>query len=122
MICDCPISRYGVNKMNNKIVDHNFKVYVGDNPATVVKLYLRYMPPQNVNPKTFFEHAVEQNCDAYSNNMCYVRYFKPENVIVCRIADGKMYSKSLTECPKFEKWKDEMDSGELFSLFGNEWV
>lgn len=36
--------------------------------------------------------------------------------------DGSTACDSLTNHPKFEKWKNEMASGEMWSLFGEEWV
>ncbi len=36
--------------------------------------------------------------------------------------DGSTACDSLTNHPEFEKWKNEMDSGEMWSLFGEEWV
>lgn len=36
--------------------------------------------------------------------------------------DGSTVCAPLTRHPKFQKWKDEMHSGELWSLFGEKWV
>jgi predicted ATPase len=36
--------------------------------------------------------------------------------------DGSTVCASLSRHPKFQKWKDEMHSGELWSLFGEKWV
>lgn len=36
--------------------------------------------------------------------------------------DGSTACDSLMNHPKFEKWKNEMASGEMWSLFGEEWV
>jgi len=36
--------------------------------------------------------------------------------------DGSTACDSLPNHPEFKKWKNEMDSGEMWSLFGEEWV
>ena len=36
--------------------------------------------------------------------------------------DGTAYCGSLVDCPEFDKWKDEMMPGEMWSLFGEKWV
>lgn len=104
-----------------KLVSHNHKVYVGD----VSGRFLwsgDVIPDPYTPPKHFFNLANSQTCDVYCNNMDIVRYYKPENVIVVYIDDVCEYQAPLTKHPQFEKWCDEMDSGEMFSLFGNKWV
>lgn len=36
--------------------------------------------------------------------------------------DGTTACDTLSHHPKFEKWKDEFDAGEMWSVFGEEWV
>ena len=36
--------------------------------------------------------------------------------------DGSTHCAPLTRHPKFEKWKDEFHSGEMWSMFGEKWV
>lgn len=104
-----------------KLVEHDFVVYVGDYDD-VLMLHPVTAPPTTMNPKDFFEHANSLRRDVYSNNMDFVRFYKPENVAVVCKYDGCMSVKKLTSHPKYEKWKDEMDSGEMVSLFGFDWV
>lgn len=107
--------------MNTKYVEHNFKVYVGDVYMVGVIDFCgngSIAPDPFCPPHKFFEVANNISCDVYSNNMCLVRFFKPQHVIC--VSNG--ICKSLDQHPKFEKWKDEMDSGEMVSLFGYKWV
>lgn len=104
------------------LVKHDYKVFVGDVPFSVY-LDNNVAPSPLLNPSCFYQHACETTRDVYSNNMDFVRFYKPENVMVVRNTDrGEQKIKCLTECPGFDKWKDEFDSGEMFSVFGNEWV
>lgn len=136
--------------MNTKFVSHDFKVYVGDyclmplsnltnqnvtglgfqpklydfsiDPDCTEKVELDCIPPSSCNPKNFFDVAESIENDVYSNNMDVVRFFKPENVICVKVSEGQKTMKPITEHPKYEKWQNEMDSGELVSLFGFDWV
>jgi predicted ATPase len=48
---------------------------------------------------------------------------RPEEVLCMHLGeDGFSRMASLTAHPDFEKWKDEMNPGEFWSLFGDEWV
>ena len=48
---------------------------------------------------------------------------KPEQIrLMTTESDGYAICGRLTEHPQFEKWKDEMAPGELWSLFGEQWV
>lgn len=48
---------------------------------------------------------------------------KPEQVRMMTIGeDGYSVCGKLTDHPDFEKWKDEMAPGELWSLFGEKWL
>lgn len=48
---------------------------------------------------------------------------KPNEVLVTSLReDGSTACESLTEHPKFEKWKDEFHPGEMWSFFGEQWV
>lgn len=102
-----------------KLVEHDFVVYVGDYDDV---LMLQIAPPTTMNPKGFFEYANSLQSHVYSNNMDFVKFYKPENVAVVCKHDGCMSVRKLTSHPKYEKWKDEMDSGEMVSLFGFDWV
>lgn len=47
----------------------------------------------------------------------------PQEVQVTYLRDdGSTASEPLTHHPKFSKWKDEMSSEEMWSLFGEKWV
>jgi predicted ATPase len=37
-------------------------------------------------------------------------------------ADGSAATEPMTQHPKYEKWKEEFHSGEMWSVFGEEWV
>ncbi len=48
---------------------------------------------------------------------------KPEEVLCMHLGeDGLSRMAPLTDHPDFERWKDEMNPGEFWSLFGDEWV
>ena len=48
---------------------------------------------------------------------------RPEEVRLTTLNDdGTMACGSLVDHPKFDKWKDEMSPGELWSMFGEKWV
>jgi predicted ATPase len=48
---------------------------------------------------------------------------KPEEVVVTSLReDGTTACEPLTRHPKFETWKDEFHSGEMWSVFGEKWV
>lgn len=130
--------------MIKKFVSHNYKIYVGDYPLIPnnettnpeitglgheprlfgVRVQLDCIPNNTTNPKHFFDAAQNIQNDVYSNNMDVVRYFKPENVICvkncCEVEHCGM--KPITEHPKYEQWKNELDAGEFVSLFGFDWV
>lgn len=104
-----------------KLVEHNFVVYVGDYDDMLM-LHPAIAPPSTMNPKDFFDYAKKISQPIYSNNMDFVRFYKPENVMVVCKENGVLSVRKLTKHPQYEKWKDEMDSGELVSLFGFQWV
>jgi len=110
---------YKGNKMisEEKLVKHNNIVYVGK-PTEKLLSALRMEPPLHMYPGDFFEHACSQEHAVYSNNMDFVRFYPHEQVKVCW--DGNV--KSITEHPQYEKWKNEMDSGEMVSFFGAKWT
>lgn len=111
--------------MNMKTVEHQYKVYVGDYDDNIM-LHPVCAPPSIMNPRDFYNYANQLRCDVYSNNMDFVRFYKPENVIVVKKvktpAGSKLFSLNLTKHPKFSIWEAEMDSGELTSLFGFDWI
>jgi hypothetical protein len=48
---------------------------------------------------------------------------EPQEVRLTYLNDeGSTRCDTLTGHPKFQTWKDEMHSGELWSLFGEQWV
>jgi len=48
---------------------------------------------------------------------------QPKEVRVMYLRDdGSTACEPLTEHPKFSKWKDEFDPGEMWSMFGEKWV
>jgi len=104
-----------------KLVEHDFVVYVGDYDD-ILMVHPTLAPPLTMNPKDFFECANNMRRSVFSNNMDFVRFYKPENVAVVCKYNGCMSVRKLTSHPKYEKWKDEMDSGEMVSLFGFDWV
>lgn len=109
---------------NSKIIEHNYKVYVGDYDDSIM-LHPLCAPPSTMNPVNFYEFANQLRADVYSNNMDLVKFYPPEQVIVVKKYDSDevgLYKKCLTEHPKYEYWKKEMDAGELVSLFGFNWV
>ena len=101
------------------LVDHDFKVYVGDY-CDELMVHPALAPPGTMNPKDFFEHANSLRRDVYSNNMDFVRFYKPENVLVVY---DQLSIRKLTEHPDYEKAKDHgLNSGEMVSWFGFDWV
>ena len=52
-----------------------------------------------------------------------LNYLKPEQIrIMATDEQGHAHCGRLTDHPKFEKWKDELAPGEMWSLFGEKWV
>ncbi len=52
-----------------------------------------------------------------------LNYVPPGQVRVMAVGpDGNTQCGSLTKHPKFEKWKDEMSPGEMWSIFGEKWL
>lgn len=109
-------------------MNHTFKVYVGDYDDSLISIervsraHSVCAPPSTMNPVDFYDHANQQKDDVYSNNMDYVRWYPPEQVMVVSKQDGEINIKCLVEHPKYEKLKDDLDAGELVSLFGFKWV
>jgi predicted ATPase len=50
------------------------------------------------------------------DNMCF------EEVRMTLLHEGQTLCASLTAHEKYEKWKDEMAPGEMWSLFGEQWL
>lgn len=46
----------------------------------------------------------------------------PKEVRMTLLHEGSTFCASLTNHPLFDKWKDEMHAGEMWSLFGEKWV
>lgn len=52
-----------------------------------------------------------------------VAHMKPEEVLVLALDDeGYSHCARMDEHPEFERWKDEMNPGEFWSVFGEDWV
>jgi energy-coupling factor transporter ATP-binding protein EcfA2 len=71
--------------------------------------------------------VLDQNPDlqivATTHSPYLVDSLRPEEVRLTTIGeDGTFSCASLVEHPDFEKWKDEMAPGEMWSLFGEQWV
>lgn len=48
---------------------------------------------------------------------------QPQEVLCMHLGkDGHSHMAPLTDHPDFDRWKDEMNPGEFWSLFGDEWV
>ena len=47
---------------------------------------------------------------------------EPNEVRMTYLQDGSTVCAPLEDHPKFGKWKDEMSSGEMWSLFGEKWL
>jgi hypothetical protein len=42
--------------------------------------------------------------------------------VCCLNEKGRPVCKCITEHPKFQKWKDEFSPGEMWSMFGEDWL
>lgn len=78
----------------------------------------------HVHPSEFYDTLrVLLTTDIWSNNPYVVDCFPATQVVVCaRGIDGKLYRKFLLEHPKYKQWKDEFESGEMWTFFGENWV
>jgi hypothetical protein len=94
------------------------KVYVGkyeDRPRGVEEL------PQELrvlHPNEFDKHLDEFPEQFWTNNPYLVDICKPENVFCC--FGNKV--RPLNEHSEFNIWKNEYSSGELWSMFGENWI
>jgi hypothetical protein len=60
---------------------------------------------------------------ATSHSPYLLNYLSPEQVrIMTADPDGYARCGRLTDHPKFPTWKEEMDPGEMWSLFGEKWL
>jgi len=60
---------------------------------------------------------------ATSHSPYLLDYLRPEQVrIVAAGPDGDTVCGRLMEHPKFGKWKDELHPGEMWSIFGEQWM
>jgi predicted ATPase len=71
--------------------------------------------------------VLDQNPDlqivATTHSPYLVDCLRPEEVRLTTLGDdGTVSCASLVEHPDFDKWKDEMAPGEMWSLFGEKWV
>ena len=51
-----------------------------------------------------------------------LEWMQAKEVRMTWLQEGSMVCAPLEEHPKFEKWKDEMSPGEMWSLFGEKWL
>lgn len=70
---------------------------------------------------------LDQNPDmqivATTHSPYLLHHLEPEEVRLTTLGDdGSVVCGRLDEHPKFEKWKEEMTPGELWSLFGEKWL
>jgi predicted ATPase len=60
---------------------------------------------------------------ATSHSTRLLNSLEPEQVRLVAVgADGYSRCGRLPDHPKFEKWKDELSPGEMWSVFGDQWV
>lgn len=106
-----------------------FKVYCGYNPFIMIQnkaiKKIKHTPQclLDCHPrhfKGFVKSLVAANhAGFWTNNADIVRWFQPSRVGVIG-ASGEVAC--LTKHPEYKKWRDEMDSGEFFSMVGSDWV
>jgi hypothetical protein len=80
----------------------------------------RAMHPRDF--KAFVDAKAKENPNldfGYCNNSILVNYFPAENVIV---HSHQGNTKRLSEHPKWNLWKDELNSGEFWSVVGESWI
>ena len=60
---------------------------------------------------------------ATAHSPCLLDQLQPEQIRLMTLdEDGYAVCGKLTDHPQFEKWKEEMAPGELWSLFGEKWL
>jgi len=65
----------------------------------------------------------EMQIVATSHSPYLLHHLLPEEVLLTALRkDGSVVCGRLDEHPQFERWKDEMTPGELWSLFGERWL
>ena len=73
--------------------------------------------------RTVLEQDPELQIVATTHSPYLVDCLRPEEVRLTTLGDdGTVSCASLVEHPDFDKWKDEMAPGEMWSLFGEDWV
>lgn len=92
------------------------KIYVGS--FNSIPEYVDILPIHyhEIDPKDFPNTGFPSIF--YTNNPCIVDCFEPDEVHCCY--NGII--KKLSEHPECNKWKEEMSAGEMWSLFGVQWV
>jgi predicted ATPase len=71
----------------------------------------------------FLEANPELQIAATTHSPYLLDCMEPKEVRLTHLNDeGATICASLTQHPKFRKWKDEFDSGELWSMFGEKWM
>src|SRR5262249_14259695 len=51
-----------------------------------------------------------------------LNWLEPSEVRMTYLVEGFTACGPLTDHPKFEKWKDEISPGEMWSMFGEKWL
>jgi len=104
------------------------KCYVGEWNARPIGCACDPNPFPTAHPRDFAECVKKweeeyNGVDIWTNNICLVNHFPPENVVVCIIdKNGKPQQKTLDQHPKWEKWKYEFSCGEFWSMYGEGWI
>jgi len=88
---------------------------IGFSPAAVAEFLVHAHPRDFATILSIKQREGREHI--WTNNAHAVDWFLPENVFVC----SKNGIKSITEHPKFLQWKDEMLSGEFWSMVGEDW-
>ena len=73
--------------------------------------------------RTMLDQYPDLQIVATTHSPYLVDCLRPEEVRLTTLGDdGTVSIASLVEHPDFDKWKDEMAPGEMWSLFGEKWV
>lgn len=92
---------------------------VGEYSDCVPGITLQFTGFDRAHPRNFQKIADQlKDCNIWTNNPLIVDCFPAEKVLVCQ---GGL-SKVLAQHSLYRQWKDEMTAGELWSMFGEDWV
>jgi len=73
--------------------------------------------------RTILDQNPELQIVATTHSPYLLDHLRPEEVRLTTLGDdGTVSVAGLTDHPDFDKWKDEMAPGEMWSLFGEKWV